>query len=102
MLRAILSGRVQGWEENGFLLGQAKKEEVLCRVCCGKDGDGHLFWECTFLPILHVRELPEFLSFMSLDRSVWPRCLPWHGWLPGLSLAGERDPLGSLLWSAGL
>ena len=26
------------------------------------------------------------LSFlMSLDRSAWPRCLLWHGWLPGLN-----------------
>ena len=24
---------------NGILLGQAKKEEVPCRFCCGKDGD---------------------------------------------------------------
>ena len=22
---------------------------------------------------------------MSLDRSKWPRCLLWHGWLPGLN-----------------
>ena len=29
---------------------------------------------------------------MSLDRSYWPRCLLWHGWLPRLSLHGERDP----------
>ena len=40
----------------------------------------------------HVRELPEFASLMSLDRSKWPRCLLWHGSLPGLSGAGERDP----------
>ena len=42
--------------------------------------------------ILHVRELPEFMSLMAMDRRKWPRCLLWHGWLPGLSLAGERDP----------
>ena len=81
LLRAILSGEV--W--NGFLLGQAKKK----------------FRVCTFLPILHVRELREFLSLMSLDRSNWPRCLLWHGWLPGPSLYGEKDPgllhLGSWL-----
>ena len=58
----------------------------------GMDGDGHLFWDCTFLPILHVRELPEFMSLMARDRSKWPRCLLWHGWLPGLSAAGERAP----------
>ena len=44
-------------------------------------------------PILHVREFPEFLSLMSLDRSnIGPRCLLWHGWLPGLTLYGDRDP----------
>ena len=44
LLRAILCGRV--W--NGFLLGKAKKEDVPCRFCGKRDGDGHLFWECTF------------------------------------------------------
>ena len=32
-----------------------------------------------------MRELPEFAFLMSLDRSRWPRCLLWHGWLPGLN-----------------
>ena len=65
LLRAILCGRV--W--NGFLLGKARKEDVPCRFCGEKDGDGHLFWECSFPPIQHVRELPEFTFLMSLDRS---------------------------------
>ena len=34
---------------------------------------------------------------MALDRRKWPQCLLWRGWLPGLSLAGERD-----LWAASL
>ena len=46
LLRTILCGRV--W--NGFLLGKAKKEDVPCRFCGKRDGDGHLFWECTFPP----------------------------------------------------
>ena len=29
----------------------------------------------------HVRDLPEFAHLMSVDRSKWPRCLLWHGWL---------------------
>ena len=81
LLRAILCGGV--W--NGFLLGKARKEDVPCRFCGKKDGDGHLFWECSFPPLQHVRELPEFAFLMSLDRSKWPRCLLWHGWLPGLN-----------------
>ena len=60
------------------------REDVPCRFCGKMDGDGHLFWECSFLPLQHVRELPEFAYLMSLDRSNWPRCLLWHGWLPGL------------------
>ena len=38
LLRAILFGG----EWNGFLLGQARKEEVPCRFCGSGDGDGHL------------------------------------------------------------
>ena len=79
---------------NGFLVGKAKKEDVPCRFCGKRDGDGHLFWECLFpLSFLqHVRDLPEIASLMSLDRSKWPRCLLWHGWLPGLGGIGQRDP----------
>ena len=40
----------------------------------------------------HVRDLLEFAFLMSLDRGNWPRCLLWHGWLPGLSGIGHRDP----------
>ena len=29
---------------------------------------------------------------MSLDRSNWPRCLLWHGWLPGLKGVGLGVP----------
>ena len=43
------------------------------------------FGNVLFPPLQHVRELPEFAFLMSLDRSKWPRCLLWHGWLPGLN-----------------
>ena len=78
-------------------LGKGTKEEVKCQFCGGLDGDGHLFWERTFLPILHVRELPEFAPLLARDRSNRPRCLLWHGLLLGLGVAGERDP-----WAASL
>ncbi len=45
LLRAILCGCV--W--NG-IFGKAKKEDVPCRFCGKRDGDGHLFWECIFSP----------------------------------------------------
>ena len=76
-------------------------EEVSCRFCGKKDGDGHLFWECAFLPFMRVRELSEFATLLVRDRSNWPRCLLWHGWLPGLGVAGEHDPwAASLGWCA--
>ena len=81
LLRAVLSGGV--W--NGFLLGKVKKEDVPCRFCGAPDNDGHLFWDCTFPPFVELRNNPEFLPLMSKDRTHWPRCLLWHGWLPGLS-----------------
>ena len=86
---------------NGFLLGHAKKEDAPCRFCGGKDSDGHLFWECTFPPFQHVGELTEFMTLMKRDRSKWPRCLLWHGWLPVLSNSGERQSLGCVIRPAG-
>ena len=74
--RAILSG----WVWNGFLLSKAKKEDIHCRFCGAPD----LFWDCTFHPFVELRNKPEFLPLMNRDRTHWPRCLLWHGWLPGL------------------
>ena len=77
---------------NGSLLEKVKKEDVPCLFCGKKDGDGHLFWESPFPRLQHVRDLPEFAYLMSLDRSNWPRCLLWHGWLPGLMAVIMRTP----------
>ena len=46
---------------NGFLLGRVKGQPVPCRFCGGPDGDGHLFWECTFILLLRSVKI---LSFM--------------------------------------
>ena len=82
LLRGILSEGV--W--NGFLLGKVQGENVSCRFCGGPDGDGHLFWECPFPPLAAIRESPEFHDiFVHCDKTSWPRCLLWHGWLPALS-----------------
>ena len=88
LLRAILSGGV--W--NGFLLSKVKKEDVPCRFCGAPDNDGHLFWDCTFPPFVELRDQPEFLPLLSRDRTHWPRCLLWHGWLPGLSSRTNGTP----------
>ena len=52
LLRAILSSGV--W--NGFLLGGVRGENVPCRFCWGPDGDGHLFWECSYPSGCYPRE----------------------------------------------
>ena len=88
LLRGILSGRV--W--NGFLLGHARGVIVPCRFCGEADGDGHLFWDCTHPLFVHIRENPEFHGLLSRDKSTWPRCLVWHGWLPALASAGGDSP----------
>ena len=81
LLRNVMVGGV--W--NGFLLGKVSGEVVPCRFCGGTDGDGHLFWECPYPPLVEIRENPEFHDLMRMDKSHYPRCLLWHGWLPLLS-----------------
>ena len=73
-------------------LARPRRKTFLVGFVAKKDGDGHLFCECTFPPFQHVRDLPEFASLMSVDRSNWPQCLLWHGWLPGLSGVSDKDP----------
>ena len=48
-----------------------------------------------FSPLQRVKDLAEFATLMSLSRSNWPRCLLWHGWLPGLSGLSDNDPWAS-------
>ena len=67
---------------NGFQFGQPQGENVLCLFCGLVEDDGHLFKECT-VPLVHLQDQPEFALFGELDRAIWPRCLKWHGWLPG-------------------
>ena len=88
LLRAIMVGGV--W--NGFLLSRVRGRDVPCRFCGAPDNDGHLFWDCTFPPLVEIRENPEFHDLMRLDKSHWPRCLLWHGWLPMLSGVNGASP----------
>ena len=77
---------------NGFLLGGGREQPVPCRFCGAPDGDGHLFGECTFPPLVEIRESPEFHDLMRMDKAHWPRCLLWHGWLPMLSGVRGASP----------
>ena len=85
---AIMVGGV--W--NGFLLGRIRGQPVPCRFCGAPDHDGHFFWECTFPPLVEIRENPEFHDLMRMDKAHWPRCLLWHGWLPMLSGVNGASP----------
>ena len=80
LLRSVLVGPV--W--NGFLLSKVN--------CGGDDGGGHLFWDCSFPPLVEIREHPVFHDLMELDKFSWPRWLLWHGWLPLLSGMNHGSP----------
>ena len=88
LLRSVMVGVV--W--NGFLQGKVRGQPVPCRFRGAPDGDGHLFWECTFPPLVEIRENPEFHDLMREDKAHWPRCLLWHGWLPMLSGVNGASP----------
>ena len=88
LLRSILVGGV--W--NGFPLGRFRGQVMPCRFCGAPDGDGHLFWECTFPPLVEMSENPDFHDLMSMDKGNWSRCLLWHGWLPMLSGVNGASP----------
>ena len=104
LLRSIMVGGV--W--NGFLLRKVRGQVVPCQFCGAPDGDGHLFSECTFPPLVEIRENPEFHDLMRTDKGHWPRCLLWHGWLRKLSgvngaspwAASSADSAGYLVESA--
>ena len=55
LLRSIMVGGV--W--NGFLLSKVRGQDVSCQFCGAPDGNGHLFWECTFPPLVEICENPD-------------------------------------------
>ena len=90
LLRSIMVGGV--W--NGFLLGRLRSQAVPCRFCGAPDGDGHFLGECTFPPLVEIRENPEVHDLIRMFKGHWPRCLLWRGWRPKLS--GINDACLSL------
>ena len=69
---ALLRGVLVGGVWNGFLLGTVRGQPVPCRFCGGPDGDGHLFGEFTYPPLVEIRENPEFHDLMRMDKGHWP------------------------------
>ena len=90
--KALLRGVMVGGVWNGLLVGEVRNQVLPCRFCGAPDHDGHLFWECTFPPLVEIRENPEFHDLMRMDKAHWPRCLLWHGWLPMLSGVNGVSP----------
>ena len=74
------------------LLNSSRNQVLPSRFCGAPDHDGHLFWECTFPPLIEIRENPEFHDLMRMDKAHWPRCLLWHGWLLMLSGCNGVSP----------
>ena len=75
-----------------FFLRKVGRSPASCRFCGAPDGDVHLFGECTFHPLIAIRESPEFHDLMREDKAHWPRCLLWHGWLPMVSGTNRGFP----------
>ena len=48
--------------------------------------------ECTFPPLVEIRENDEFHDLLRMDMAHGPRCLLWHGWLPMLSGVNGASP----------
>ena len=90
--KALLTSVLAGGVWNGFLLERVKGQDVPCRFFGGAENDGHLFWDCPFPPLDEIRDHPEFHDLMELDKSSWPRCLLWHGWLLLLSGVNGGSP----------
>ena len=90
--KALLWSILVGGVWNGFLHGKIHGQDVPCRFCGSRDSDGHLFWDCTFPPLVEIREHPELHDLMEMDKTSWPRCLLWHGWLPLLSGINGGSP----------
>ena len=63
----------------GGVWRKVRDQDVPCRFCGEHYHDGHLFWDCTFPPLVEIREHPEFHDLTEMDKSLWPRCLLWHG-----------------------
>ena len=89
-----LLGRCAGWWGlEWFPIGEGARTACAMPVLWCPDSDGHLlFWECSFPPLVEIRDDPEFHDLMRMDKGHWPKSLLWHGWLPLLSGANDASP----------
>ena len=69
-------------EEKSFLVAFLEKQMRMV-ICFGSALTS--LW-CKLMKIL------SFNALVQRDKSNWPRCLLWHGWLPALAYPGGRSP----------
>ena len=72
--------------------GQGAKRKRSMSFLWGSGWGWSLVLGVFLLPLVAIRESPEFHDIVNLDKAGWPRCLLWHGWLPALSGADDGDP----------
>ena len=60
--KALLRNVMVGCVWNGLLLERVWSQVIPWRFCGAPDGDGHLFWECTFLLLRFVKILSCMIS----------------------------------------
>ena len=79
LLKGVLAGGV--W--NGFLSGSmyvvGSVAVLIMRIVL-------------FRLLVESRAHPKFFDLLGMDKSCWPRCLLWHGWLPLLSGVNGGSP----------
>ena len=61
MDEALLRSVVVGGVWNGYLWGRIRGQSVACQFCGAPDNDGHLLGECTFPPLIEIRENLNFM-----------------------------------------
>ena len=81
LLRSVMVGGV--W--NGFLLGRVRGSLFHVDFVMHLMVTVTFLGECTFPPLVEIRENPEYHDLMRMDEDHWQRCLLWHGLLTMLS-----------------
>ena len=82
---------------DSFLVKPSRKMFLVVFVGRGMGMD-IFFGSVPFPPFNMYAKCLSFAFLMSLDRSKWPRCLLWHGWLPGLNGFAWQQTMGFVFW----
>ena len=96
-IRAILSGgggeRVRrGWRNVFCSARQKKKRRSNVGSALLPTIMDTSFGNALCLPYLELRRSRKFAYLKKQDRTKWPRCMLWHGWLPDLTARPTGSP----------